>query len=233
MAANPEENKTAIEKLTTDVQNLTIHKRKLPAKPPPIYKRSDGNFLKYAQSLNNYFRIMNVEESERPKLLLTYLGLDKYESVTRVYPADILGNEVYNVAAEKIASVLDENITEAGGMAKLMAYKQKDAPMSKFLKKLEGYANKAFPEENMKQARERCLMNAIQANCRSKVLAYEIYNFIKNQPRTYPEVALKCIELEAILGNGDSDYDNGFEDKEKEISILQVKEGEHPNTLTK
>lgn len=222
------DNKQLIDKLTRDVKNLSIHKRKLPAKPPPIYKKSDGNFLNYSQSLNNYLKIMNVEEEERPKLLLTYLGLDDYEAVTRIYPADKLGSENYNAVAEKIASILEENISEAGSMAKLMSCKQNDMSMSKFLKKLESYANKAFPEVNLKEAREKCLMSAIQANCRSKVLAYEIYNFIKDKGPAYNEVALKCIELEAILGQSNDDYDANFEEKEKEISILQIRDNTNP-----
>ena len=222
------ENKTLIDKLADDVKNLSVHKRKLPAKPPPIYKRSDGNFLNYAQSLNNYFRIMSVDQDERSKLLLTYLGLDDYEAVTRIYPADQLGNEPYIEAAEKIAGILEENISEAGSMAKLMSCKQNDMSMTKFLKKLENYAHKAFPEEKLKDARQKCLMNAIQANCRSKVLAYEVYNFIKDKAPNYNEVALKCIELEAILGQSNDDYDANFEEKEKEFSILQVRENTNP-----
>ena len=222
--ANAVENKTLIDKLAEDVKNLSVHKRKLPAKPPPIYKRSEGNFLNYAQSLNNYFRIMSVDQDERSKLLLTYLGLDDYEAVTRIYPAEKLGGEPYNEAAEKIAGILEENISEAGSMAKLMSCKQNDMSMTKFLKKLENYAHKAFPEEKLKDARQKCLMSAIQANCRSKVLAYEIYNFIKEKEPNYNEVALKCIELEAILGHDRENYDANFEEKEKEISILQINE---------
>ena len=100
--------------------------------------------------------------------------------------------------------------------------------MSDFLKKLEHYGKLAFPEATMIDAKLRCLSSSLQANCRSKILAYEIHNFIqeKTTDSTQPdfsEISLKAIELDQILGDKEDYSDGELDEKSPSASIFNVK----------
>ena len=62
------------------------------------------------------------------------------------------------------------------------------------------------------------MTSSLQANCRSKILAYEIHNFIqeKSTETTEPdfsEISLKAIELDQILGDKEEYSDGELESK--------------------
>ena len=226
------ENKELIDVLTEDLKKLKLKQHKLPARSPTVYKKSDGTFQAYAENLKNYFCVMSVPEEERSKLLLTFLNSDDFQTVTRVYSAEVLGAEEYGTVAERISHVLTQNISTAGACAKMMCIKQGDMSMQEFIKKLERLASIAFPEANMKAARDRCLISSLQANCRSKVLAYEIHNFIKSKtvPPEFNEVALKVSELDTILAEGSRSDDELNERHPINASVLQTKQDEPDKT---
>jgi hypothetical protein len=75
---------------------------------------------------------------------------------------------------ENISGLINENLTRAGACSKLMKLNQGESSMSEFLKKLEHYGAIGFPEDSMTTAKARCMASSLQANCRSKILAYEI-----------------------------------------------------------
>ena len=220
-----DENKNKIVGLEKEVAELKKHKVKLPARSPGIFKASDGiSFANFANNLDNYMRVMRVPEDQRSNVLLTFLSNKDYNNVVRIYDAKKLGSEKYEEAVEKIGYVLNENLSSATALSKMLSLKQGTTPIRDFISNLETLAIIALPEADMKQARERCLISSIQAGCRSKVLAYEIHNFCKSKipSPSFSEVALKVIELDAILGE---DEDEGLNGLNKEFaSILQVKE---------
>ena len=221
-----------IEELEKDINDLKQKRFKLPAKPPAIYKRSDGNFQLYADNLENYFDVLNVGDDERSRLLLTFLSNEDYQTITRVYPAKKLATEKYSVVAEKLSHLLSDNISSAHALSKLIKLKQNNMNMIDFIKKLEHLAQIAFPEDDMKDAKERCLIHTLQNNCRSKVLAYEIYTFVKsakpNEKKDFSEVTLKCLELDQVLGKDENDSDEDFKTEEKMASILNVSKEQKP-----
>ena len=152
-----------------------------------------------------------------------------YNNVVRIYDAKKLGSENYEDVVEKISYVLNENLSSATALSRMLSLKQGTMPIRDFISNLEALAIIAFPEKNFQQARERCLISSIQAGCRSKVLRYEIHNFCKSKMPSpnFSEVALKVIELDAILGEDDDDSLNGL--NKEFASILQVKEEKSNN----
>ena len=224
-----------LKKLEKEIKDLKIS-RKLPAKPPGIFKKTDGNFSSFAEILVNYFQVMCVPTDERPKLLLTYLSPEDYEAVTQIYPSQKLGNEKWEVVVEKVSKILSENITRPVACAKLMKLKQGKMTMSDFIKKLEHYGTLAFPEAKMKDAKLRVMTSSLQANCRSKILAYETHNFIqeKSTETTEPdfsEISLKAIELDQILGDKEDYSDGELESKMPTASVFNIKN--KPTTSSK
>ena len=224
MAATKED----LDALKEEVKRLKSHKMKLPAKAPGVYKKAEGDFSAYSDILLNYFRLLNVPPEERSKLLMTYLSPEDHEAVVQVYPAEKLGAEPFETAVERISHVLSENITRATACSKLMKQKQGNLTMSDYLKRLEHYGKIAFPEAKMKEAKLRVMTSSLQANCRSKILAYEIHNFIKtNTTETtepdFSEISLKALELDQILGHKDNDSDGELEAKSPTASIFNVK----------
>ena len=223
--ATAENNRVKIEKLEDDIKNLTISKKKLPAKPPNIYKQSDGSFRKYALQLENYFKIMGVENDNRSNVLLTFLSPEDFESCTRIYNIDQLKSDSFDKTVNHIAKVLDETMTEAASMAKLLNTKQGNMSMQQFLKKLEGYAIQSFPEITMAAARDRCLISALTTNCRSKSLSFQIYTFVNSKidgsKPSFNEIAMKAIELDSILGAYEDNEENF--DKGSGINVLNIK----------
>ena len=215
-----------IEDLAKDIDDLKQKRFKLPAKAPAIYKQSDGNFKLYADNLENYFDILNVGDDERSRLLLTFLSNEDYQTITRVYPAKILATEKYSIVAEKLSHLLSDNISSAHALSKLTKLKQNNMSMIDFVKKLEHLGQIAFPEDDMKDAKERCLIHSLQNNCRSKVLAYEIYSFVKSakpgEKKDFSEVTLKCLELDQVLGKNENDSDEGLTMDEKIASVFNV-----------
>ena len=69
-------------------------------------------------------------------------------------------------------------MTQASALSKLMSFKQGDLSMAQFLKKLEFLASKRYPDQKHKESREIALMSAIQTNCRSKTLDFQIHHYI-------------------------------------------------------
>jgi hypothetical protein len=72
-------------------------------------------------------------------------------------------------------------------------------------------------------AKSKCLISALQSNCRSKILSYEIHNFITSakEDLTFSDIALKAIELSKVLTNEEEESDVD-EEKAGTMSILQV-----------
>ena len=233
--ATVETNKVKIEKLEDDLKSLAINSKnkKLPAKIPGVYKREDGSFRKYALQVENYLKIMGVETENRSNVLLTFLSPEDFENVTRIYDFAQLKSDEFEKTVNHIAKVLDENLTEAASMAKLLNTKQGNMTMQQFLKKLEGYANQAFPESSMSEARERCLISALTTNCKSKALSFQIYTFVNSKldgsKPSFNEVAMKAIELSSILGAYDENDDEA--DRGTGISVFHVKSDENPKNI--
>ena len=225
MTDTAESNKTLIDNLSQELDKLKVRKIKLPAKVPGAYKASEGNFSSYAENVLNYLKVLAVPEDERSKILLTFLSQENYDTVTKVYPADKLGAESYDKVVEKISSLIGENITRAAACSKLMKLKQNDSSMMEFLKKLEHYGAIGFPEPDMQAAKTRCMVSSLQSNCRSKILAYEIHNFIKSKSvePDFSEISLKALELDQILA-GDNNSGDELDEKAGTVSVFNVQQ---------
>ena len=231
MATNSE-----VDDLTKRLDKFTakpeFRKPKLPAKCPAKFKRGgDICFSTYAQNLNNYFRILRVNQDERSNCLLTYLEPQDFEAVIRIHPLTDLNAMEYNDLTEAIAAVLDQKMTQASALAKLMSFKQGDLPMAQYLKRIEFLALKAYSEAKHKESREIALMSAIQANCKSKTLSFQIHQFIADAGTSveYTDVAKKCLELDLVLNQGvQSEEEDEFNNTANQMNIFNIK-GETEN----
>ena len=218
------ETKAKIVGLEKEIETLKSRRIRLPAVSPGIYKASDNiSFANFANNLDNYMRVMKVPTDQRSNVLLTFLSSKDYNNIVRIYVAKKLGSEKYEDVVQKISYVLNGNLSSSTALSRMLALKQRTTPIRDFISHLEALSMIAFPEANMKEARERCLISSIQAGCRSKVLAYEIHNFCKSKMPApdFSEVCLKIMELDTILAG---DENEGFNEKNETFaSILNVK----------
>ena len=210
-----------------ELKDKQITKRVMPAKSPKVYKQSEGSFINYAATLQNYFRVAQVPESQRSLIMLTYLTVDDYERVNQIYKAKELEKEDFSKVVNLINGILCENITRPTAVSKLMKLKQNNLKMSDFLKQIEYYGSIGFPEPNMKEAKQRCMLSSLQSNCRSKILAYEIHSFIDSETQTknaepdFTVVSRKALELDQILTDKNNS-DDEIDEKSPSASIFNV-----------
>jgi hypothetical protein len=211
------DNKAEIDKLTTELATMKTKldktaqsqsRRKLPARVPEIYKRSDLNFRNYVKNLACFFQIRNVPVEERSRLLLTFLDTESFMDVTRIYPADTLATEEFDTVVDKIAGIVSEQVSEAAATTKLMRLKQGGKTMGDFIRRLEYYAELSFPDKKAGQAKKLCMISALIAGCRSKVLSYEISMFKKNskdKELEWNEIVKRAVELDLLLSSEEDD----------------------------
>ena len=207
--ATPEEK---IEALTNQLKELQenvklLSEKRLPAKCPPMFKKSDMNFRNFANNLRCYFQVMKVPDDQQTRLLLTFLDTDCFRAVTRIYPTDKIGTETFDTAVDQIAGILSERMSESVATCKMMRLKQGNTPMGDFITQIERLAEIAFPVQSSNEAKELCMISALISGSRSKILGYEITMFKKRtkEALAWCDIALRAQELDLMLSPEDDE----------------------------
>ena len=110
-----ETNKQEIETLKRQLADATKSRqelkdnqkcRKLPTRPPPIFKYGDKDFHIFAQSFKNYLLCMAVRSEDQIQVALTFICGKSYAMVTRNYPYEQLIATDYDIGMELISGIL-------------------------------------------------------------------------------------------------------------------------------
>ena len=222
-----------ITRLNAELDRLKVSKNKTPAKPPPVFDSTKLCFHTWAAFAKNYFDRTSINPAENVGLLLTYLNPDDYSAVCRVYNIDNLVNERYENAVDMISHIISDKVDRNKAVSRLMGLKQGNMSISRFLQKLSGLAEIGFPEDNMKNAKQRCLNSALQANVRSKLLSYEIHRILTSNPLIpFEDLSLRVLELEQVLAGedeGDEELDWAMNPR-RQSNVLNVDEYNNSET---
>ena len=222
-----------ITRLNAELDRLKVSKNKTPAKPPPVFDSTKLCFHTWAAFAKNYFDRTSINPAENVGLLLTYLNPDDYSAVCRVYNIDNLVNERYENAVDMISHIISDKVDRNKAVSRLMGLKQGNMSISRFLQKLSELAEIGFPEDNMKNAKQRCLTSALQANVRSKLLSYEIHRILTSNPLIpFEDLSLRVLELEQVLAGedeGDEELDWAMNPR-RQSNVLNVDEYNNSET---
>ena len=210
--ASAETNKQEIDKLTAQLGKLkteskeirkiqlSLKKSKLPARMPPMYTYNDPDFSKYARNVENYLSTMSVEPGDRVQVLLSYLDLKSYNSVTRVYDIKIIAKKTFDEAVKMIAAVVEPQISQIEATVKLLNIKQNYKSLQEFIIEIDRLGLIAFPDETMTEARDSCMSASLIANIKDRKLSFELYKLRSNKDNKgdFRALTQKALELEAI-----------------------------------
>jgi hypothetical protein len=210
--ASAETNKQEIDRLTAELGELTtkskeiqkiqlsLKKSKLPARAPPLYSYNDPDFSKYARNVENYLSTMSVEPGDRVQVLLSFLDLKSYNSVTRVYDVKIIADKSFDEAVKMIAAVVEPQISQIEATVKLLNIKQDYKSLQEFIVEIDRLGLIAFPDETMAEARDSCMSASIIANIKNRKLSFELYKLRsdKKNKGDFRALTQKALELEAV-----------------------------------
>ena len=210
MAADPEENKTKLADLTKQLKDLktTIGEKRLPCREPSSFDESCRDFKAWAASVENFLATKGVKQGNRVRCLLTYLESEVYNHIMRVTTTADLEPLDYNEAVDRIARIVDQELSDVEACIKLSSKKQGGLSLKKYLIDIECLASLAWPSQSDRKAREKNLIATLLNGVGSKSITFELYKYRTNdqgQPRSFADICAKALDLDMLIKSRSDD----------------------------